>query len=50
MIIRKLIDRHVPESYGGSIKDVILYYTDYRDGLRSKIHNAVKMVFGDYGE
>ena len=50
MIIRKLIDRHVPESYGGSIKDVVLYFTDYNYGFRSKIHSVVKTLFGDYGE
>ena len=50
MIIRKLIDKHVPYSYGGSIKDVILYYTDYNHGFRKTVHKIVKLLFGDYGE
>ena len=48
--MKRIFEHYIPESYCGSIKDCILYLTDYRDGVRASIHKIVKKLFGDYGE
>lgn len=45
-VTRRIIEINcIPYSYRGNILDDVLYFTDYRDGVRHRIHNAILKAY-----